>query len=120
MWYASNNALSPSVLHMLGNHCILHDRGDIFNCFNRNIDLDAEVQLCGMMLLISAMCCVAQESQQEVGEKHVQMAELHRSVTSPVSTLKRHQDGCPIKWSAGFAYAYQKCGFNLSCSSYHK
>jgi len=29
--------------------------------FNRNIDLDAEEQLCGMMLLNNVTCCVAQE-----------------------------------------------------------
>ena len=105
---------------MLGNHCILHDQGDNVNCFSRNIDLDGEEQLCGMMLLISPMCCVAQEFQQGVGEGHIKMAELHRSVTSPVSALVWHKDGCSSKWSAGFVYTHQKCGLNLSCSSYHK
>lgn len=92
----------------------------MFNCFNKNIDPDAEKQLCGMMLLINAMCCAAQEPQEELGEGHVKLAEVHRSVTSPVSTLVRHRHGCSSEWSAGFVSTYQKCGFNLSCRSYHK
>lgn len=96
----------------------LYDQGGIFD-FDRLIDLDAKEQLCGCFCCLMPRAVCLKNHKKGVRGTYENGTTALLSPTS-VSALLRHKGFCSVKWSTVFVSANHKCGFNFSCSSYHK